>query len=222
VARARYTVTCRFETSLCPTTLEMDTVGGVIRRPRERQYSPTFWPVPSRLTVEQDRVLHALFETPTAAALSGVGALEWIVARNAVKERAFGFIPVLAHPIGGTNGDIQVHEAALMAQGDVSAALRTYLPEAHGADELVQCDDSAVRVHAIKRSHDGDGVTVRLFCEKPRSEPVRLWLNGHRVRTAFACDALERELHALTVEPEGCVVVPLSARLTSVRLGHSP
>jgi hypothetical protein len=38
------------------------------------------------------------------------------------------------------------------------------------------------------------------------------------VRAAFACDALERELHQLDIEPEGCVVVPLSSRLTSLRL----
>src|SRR3954466_15477095 len=43
VARPRYTVTCRVMTALAPAELEMDTIGGVIKRPRERQYSPTFW-----------------------------------------------------------------------------------------------------------------------------------------------------------------------------------
>ncbi len=227
VARPRYTVTCRFETALKPSELEMDTVGGVIKRPRERLYSPTFWAVPSRLTLEDGRSLHALFETPTAASLSPAGDLEWIVARNAPKERAWGWLPVLAHPIGGTNEEVQHHEAALMGQGDVDLAKRQlelhWLPEEHRhasshADELVRCDSPNVKVHAVKRSHDGDGVTVRLFCEKPGGAPVRVWLKGHAVTHARTCDALERELEPLTIEPEGSVLVRLSSRLTSLRL----
>jgi hypothetical protein len=227
VARPRYTVTLRVVTALSPRELEMDTIGGVIKRPRERQYSPTFWAVPSRLTLDDGRQLHAMFEAPTAASLSPSGALEWIVARNAPKERAFGWLPVLAHPIGGTNGEVQAHEAALMGKGDVEAAQRQleleWLPEAHrpashAADELVQCDTPQVKVHAVKRAHDGDGVTVRLFCEKPPKAPVRLWLKGRPVRAAFRTDALERELQPLTVEPEGRVVVPMQSRLTSLRL----
>lgn len=227
VARPRYTVTCRFDTGLAPPELEMDTVGGVIKRPRERLYSPTFWAVPSRLTLDDGRVLNALFETPTAASLSPNGGLEWIVARNAPKERAWGWLPVLAHPIGGTNEEVQHHEAALMGQGDVDAAKRQlelhWLPEEHRhastfCDELVCCDSPNVKVSAVKRAHDGDGVTVRLFCEKPPGAPVRVWLKGHAVKHARTCDALERELVELTVEPEGSVLVPMSSRMTSLRL----
>ncbi|MBL8951011.1 MAG: hypothetical protein JNK82_09560 [Myxococcaceae bacterium] len=227
VARPRYTVTCRIATALSPTELEMDTIGGVIKRPRERLYSPTFWAVPSRLTLNDGRQLHALFETPTAASLSPGGGLEWIVARNAPKERAWGWLPVLAHPIGGTNEESQHHEAALMGRGDVEQAKRLlelhWLPEEHRpassyADELVCCDSPDVKVHAVKRSHDGDGVTVRLFCERPSGVRVRVWLKGHPVRHARRCDALERELETLTVDSEGSVLVPLSSRLTSLRL----
>ncbi len=227
VARPRYTVTCRFETALAPKELEMDTVGGVIKRPREKLYSPTFWAVPSRLTLDDGRLLHAMFEAPTAASLSQTGGLEWIVARNAPKERAFGWLPVLAHPIGGSNEDVQHHEAAFMGAGDLAAARRQlelhWLPEehrdaSHAAHDLVQCDSPHVKVHAVKRSHDGAGVTVRLFCEKPQLGPVKVWLKDRRVRSASKCDALERELHELEVCPEGRVEVQVSSRLTSVRL----
>lgn len=227
VARARYTVTCAFQTALKPDALEMDTVGGVIKRPRERQYSPTFWAVPSRLTLDDGRQLHALFESPTAASLSPANLLEWIVARNAPKERAFGWLPVLAHPIGGTNPDLQVHEGAVMGKGDLAEAramLETWwLPEAHrdashAASTLVRCDSPSVRVSAVKRSHDGAGVTVRLSCDRVPPGPVRVWVEGQPVKHAVECDALERELHVLEIEGEGRVVVPVTSRLTSLRL----
>ncbi len=167
VAAARITVTCRFETALHAETLEMDTLGGIITRPRERLYSPTFWPVPSRLTLRQGRALTALFEAPTAAALGKSGCLEWIVARNAQKERAFRVLPVLAHPIGGSCSDIQIHEAALLAGDDAVELAATqrqlelaWLPEVYrglfaAAHRLVRCDTAGVSVRAVKRHPEG-------------------------------------------------------------------
>ena len=226
VVRTRWTVTCRFEVALTPTSLSMDTVGGVIERPHERQYSPTFWAVPSRLTLDDGRLLHALFESPTAASLSPAGALEWIVARNAPRERAFGWLPVLAHPIGGTNSDVQVHHAAVMGRGALAEAQQAlelrWLPELHRAasehgEDLVQCDDGTVLIKAVKRSGVGGDVTVRVYREEPLTGPVRLWLHERGVTEAWICDALDRQLQPLTIEPGGRVVVPLASRLTSVR-----
>lgn len=225
VAKDRTTVTCRFEVNLAPHALAMDTVGGEIERPRERQFSPTFWAVPSRLTLDDGRAMHALFESPTAISVSKSGALEWIVARNAPRERAFGWLPVLAHPIGGTNPDHQVHHAALMGRGEVREARRSlelhWLPEAHRAaseqvEELVQCDSSAVSVRAVKRSSSGE-VTVRLYRERQVDGPVRVWLSDHEVESAWSCDALGRPLSELEIS-EGQVVVPMSSRLISVKL----
>jgi hypothetical protein len=229
-ARPRVTVTCRFETTLHPVTLEMDTVGGVISRPREKLYSPTFWPVPSRLSVRDGHALHALFESPTAASLSMGGALEWIVARNAEKERAFRWLPVLAHPIGGSCHDAQVHEAALLGGPcpiALAAAQRqlelSWLPPQQrvagaSARARVRCDTDGVVVRALKRVERGDGLLVRLFCETPAKAPVRVRLEHAAVKEAFLCDALERTQERLCVEPDGHVVVPLSGRLTSLRL----
>ncbi len=229
VAAPRVTVSARFETALDPAQLEMDTVGGVITRPRERLYSPTYWPVPSRLTLRDRRALHVLFESPTAAALGQGGALDWIVARNAPKERAFGWLPVLAHPIGGSTPDVQVHEAALLATPDALTSTRAALARcwtssalelaaAQAASALVRCDTPGVSVAALKHALRRGGLTVRLFCEQVPASPVRLWFERIRVRAAFACDALERQLHPLVVEPSGCVVVPLAQRLTSLHL----
>jgi hypothetical protein len=230
VARARVTVTCRFETRLHPSTLQMDTVGGVIERPREKLYSPTFWPVPSRLSVRDGHALHALFEAPTAASLSAAGALEWIVARNAEKERAFRWLPVLAHPIGGSNPDVQVHEAALLG-GPCPVALASaqrqielnWLPAAErsagrSVRERVRCDTDGVVVKALKRAARGEGVMLRVFCESPTGACVRLKLHDAAVKKAWLSDALERTGAPLTVEPDGTVVVPVTERMTSLKL----
>mgnify|MGYP000878661174 FL=1 len=48
--------------------------------------------------------------------------------------------------------------------------------------------------------------------------PVRVWVEGQPVKHAVECDALERELHVLEIEGEGRVVVPVTSRLTSLRL----
>jgi hypothetical protein len=255
VAPSRTTVTARWSTALDPSQLEMDTVGGVIHRPRERLYSPTYWGVPSRLTLRdaqavhglaqgveaggsareqntESAALHALFESPTAASLGAHGVLDWIVARNAPKERAFGWLPVLAHPIGGTNPDLQVHEAALLAAPHALAAARQQLERcwsssqleqhaAHAALSLVRCDTPGVSITALKRSAAGEGLTLRLYCEQVPPEPVRLWLDKLKIRTALLCDALERPLsprRPLPLEPSGCVVVPVAQRLTSLWL----
>ncbi|MBS1150313.1 MAG: putative alpha-mannosidase [Myxococcaceae bacterium] len=233
VAGSRRTATCRFDVALDPKTLEMDTVGGVIDRPRERHNSPTFWAVPSRLTLrDKGQSLFALFESPTAASLSPTGALEWIVARNALKERAFGILPVMAHPIGGSNRDRQVHEAALMPSGLVDAPhlaharrqlSRAWLaPElrgaSHAAEAIVRCDAPGVTIAAVKRAESGEGVIVRLFCEQLPEKPIRVTVEGLVVTQASVCDALERELRVLEVEPLGQVVLPLEQRLTSLRL----
>jgi hypothetical protein len=227
IARTRTTVTARFEVALSPASLKMDTVGGEIERPRERQFSPTFWPVSSRLTLDDGKVMHALFESPTAVSLAPSGALEWIIARNAPRERAFGWLPVLAHPIGGTNPDVQVHHAALLGRTEVLSARRSlelhWLPELHRAasehaEDLVGCDSGAVTVRAVKRSGAGGDVTVRLYRGEPVNGPVRVWLRDRTFARAFTCDALDRELQPLTIEPDGRAVVPLTSRLTSVRL----
>jgi hypothetical protein len=232
-APARLTVTCHSQTVLEPATLEMDTVGGVIQRPRERLHSPTFWAVPSLLTLRGAHDLHALFESPTAASLTPAGALEWIVARNALKERAFGWLPVLAHPIGGTNVDVQVHDSALLALpaglglATLSRARRAldlaWLPVGEraaslSAESVVHCDTPGVKVVALKRAASGAGVVVRLYCERVPERPVRLTVENLAPREASLCDALERPLWALTIEPSGCVLVPIANRTTSLRV----
>jgi len=229
-AARRQTVTCRLELLASPATLEMDTIGGSIARPRERGFAPTFWPVPSRVTLQgAAQALHVGFEAPSAVSFSPDHALEWIVARNPVKERAFGLLPVLAHPIGGTTDDLQIHRAALFAtegRGVEPSLLRhvafAWLPSSARrleriVGDLVRCDDPQVTFSAMKRAETGAGVILRLVRPSTSDRLVRVWLPSKEIWGAFRCNAREESLEPLAIE-DGRVVVPLAARLTSVRL----
>ncbi len=229
-AARRLSVTCRFEMVDNEVTLEMDTVGGNIERPRERVHQPTFWPVPSLLTLQgASGGVHVGFETPTAVSFRPDHTLEWIVARNPMKERAFGLLPVLAHPIGGTVDELQTHRSAMfVTRGrgvckEVRRCLENgWLSPAHQrlkqrALSLVCCDDPEVSFAAIKRADAGGGVIVRLACELRAPRTVRVWIPSQTVGGAFLCNAREETLRPLAIE-SGQVLVPLNARLTTIRL----
>jgi hypothetical protein len=229
-ASRRKTVTCRFEVPHVSTTLTMDTIGGSIERPRERVHEPTFWPVPSRVTLQgAARALHVGFEAPTAVSFSPECALEWIVARNPVKERAFGLLPVLAHPIGGTVDELQSHHAVLFATSGHTLSPKMlrhvafhWLPDAARplerlVNDLVQCDDPRVVFSAMKRADLGVGVILRIGRGSHTNGVVRVWLPSKEIWGAFRCDAREENLEPLEID-NGRVVVPLLARLTSIRL----
>jgi len=230
-AGRRVTVTARWETRLEAPSLTMDTVGGHIERPHERHYKPTFWPVPSVVSLRTaSSALHVGFEAPTAVAFTPPGTLEWIVARNAVKERAFfGLLPVLAHPIGGTGDEHQTHDAAMfVTSADASiATVRRSLERIwfssdhrsldHHADLLVQCDDPAVSILAAKRADVGAGIIVRLASDSLEPRVSHLWLQSNAISTATRCDAREQHLEPLEIV-EGRARVPIERRITTVRL----
>lgn len=224
-----YTVTCHSELALAADVLEMDTVGGSIERPSQRLHSPTFWPVPSLLSLRSEsQALHACFEAPSAVSFSPSNDLEWIVARNARKERAFRFLPVLAHPIGGTSDVPHAHRAALFVSppsvdtAEVRARMERYWQShlQHFTDtviEAIRCDDPAVAVVASKRADQGLGVIVRLSRENTAATTVRLSLPTGAVLYAMRCDGREQDIESLEVK-DGCAVITLRHRLTSVRL----
>ncbi len=231
-AARRRTVTCRWELTHEPVSMEMDTLGGHIERPRERGHEPTFWPVPSMLTLRDARgATRVCFEAPTAVSFSPDHALEWIVARNPVKERAFGVLPVLAHPIGGTVDERQTHAAAIFStEGHaLSPELRervatAWLPNEERrlkeiGDAVVRSDDPTVCFAAVKRADVGGGVIVRIVCDEGTPRTVRLWVAPEVgcVHAARRCDAREEDLETLEVDGERAVV-PLVSRLTTVRL----
>ncbi len=229
-AARRLTVTCRCELGAEPTSLEMDTLGGRIERPRERIHQPTFWPVPSLVSLRgASRTLNVGFEAPSAVSFSPDHALEWIVARNAPKERAFRLLPVLAHPIGGTDDGPTTHRAAIFLTrpdarfADVRRQLESaWLSPAHRllrqlANSLVLCSDPAVSITAVKRADVGVGIIVRAVDHDRSPRTVELRLSSAETRAAASCTARERDLADLVIV-RGRALVPLSSHLTTVRL----
>ncbi len=200
---ARRTVTCLLELVPGLGTLRMDAAGGEITRPAEKLYAPTFWPALSHVEAGD---LRLGLDAPTAVSASAAGDFEWIVARHATKERAFGVLPVLAHPIGGSVSAPQVHEATL-AVG----------PRPVTQDAWIRCSDERVRVGAVKVAADRRGFIVRLHSDATLEGPVELRIAGHCVEQAHLCDARETDLEELPVRG-GVPSVTLRNRISSVRL----
>jgi hypothetical protein len=236
-ACARRTLTIRFPTTLHGSRLTMDVPGGTVLRPAQKLYRPTFWSARSFVHYVDEttgRGLAALLGGPACVSLTGEGALEWVALRNALKERAFGFIPVLAHPAGGTDDAEHVFEYAIRItpRGDFRAnripftarqVLRE-LPRAPDGLEMellakgtLVVDHPEIMVIAMKIASRGEGVIARLqsFAAGPAEvhlhSPVRL------IRSAWVCDARERDIAALPVQ-DGKVRASLERSLTSIRL----
>jgi len=234
-AARRLTVTCRFPLTLGADSLTMDVPGGLLRRAAHKLYDPTFWPARSFAHVqdpETERGAAVFLGGPAAIALRTQG-LEWIAARNAPKERAFGFLPILCHPIGGCCHERQVLDYGVWLT-PAGGVLENRLPRvarevlrdawiAPGApdlealaDTLVTSDRPDVLVGAVKPASRGAGVVVRL--ERFARHAAHAALHAARpIRAAWLCDARERDLGPLPVK-DGRVTVPLALALTSVRL----
>ena len=228
-AARRRTVTCLFDTRLRPTVLEMDVPGGVARRGLVRIYDPTFW-CASNFVHARDAVTGeglALVAGSTVSVSAGpAGSLEWVMLRNAPRERAFGFLPVPAHPASGPNDEENGFEYAVWftSEGDwrgnrlhtalehvLWAELGSHaLAEPVALDGAVRTDHADVRVRAVKPADDGRGVVVRLVSYAGEGAMVRLAFGHRAIARAVLCDALERDLKDLAVEggsarvPVGC------------------
>jgi hypothetical protein len=236
-ARAKRTVTCRFSTVFAASQLTMDVTGGIVDRPVEKLYRPTFWPARSFVHLQsapEGPGLAAFLGGPATASSDGAGSLEWIALRNAPREMAFGVLPILAHPASGTDphqGDLE-YAVWFTPGGDarhnrlphhVRSALRAALFDPHEADldelanSVVLVDRADVKVTALKPAFDGRGVIVRLSSFAPGPVEVRLSCPSRPIQRATACDARERDGTPLPVR-DGVVVVPLPRALGSVRV----
>lgn len=238
LVRERRTVTCRFPAVSRSETLAMDVPGGIVERGAYKLYDPTFWAARSFAHHPAQGGGHGLVAFlggPASAALHA-GALEWVALRNATRERAFGFLPVLAHPATGTSpeeqtldyavwysppGDFRALELPRLARralGEhplpVCDALRELQPM---AEAVVRVDRREVLVSAVKTASRGAGLVVRLQSHAPRPLTVRLHCTVRPLVAARLCDARERDLGELELVG-GNAIVPVDSALTSVRL----
>ncbi len=233
-AAHRHTITCAVPLSFVPRELVMDVPGGVVSRPTQKVYAPTFWPARTFVHARDPKEGHGLAAILSGPACVTMGAagLEWVVLRNAPLERAFGVLPIPAHPASGADPDVHTSDYALCvtAAGDyrdnrlpwlARRELRTLWTGDSGAsqaaDELVQLDRDDVLLSTVKRAADGHGIVVRLIRYAPEVGEVGITLSRGEIRAATRCDAVERDLAPLGVEG-GRVQVPLEGTINSVRL----
>ncbi len=234
-AADRRTVTARFGTGLAPGSLAMDVPGGVVVRPLDRIYSPTFWPAQSFVHFQDEasgRGLALCFSLPGAVACRPDGTLELVVLRNATGERVLGLFPLQGMTVPGHEVSPHACEYALLftAAGDWRrnsipvAARRAFSghpllpPGPEGlAASLASVDRPEVTVAAVKRASRGDGTIVRLCSWGQTGLPVVLSLRGDLPRQAFLCDARERDLGPLPVSGRD-IRLDMPGAIASVRV----
>jgi len=193
----------------------MDVPGGVVERPLDKLYRPTFW-CASHFVHARDATglggLALLTDAPATVTARRLGTLEWMVLRNAHKERAFGLLPVPAHPAAGYNDEPHACDYGVRFTGpgdwracglpdDVAAFVAAVNDCCAPGDGVanpggVVVTGGLATVLACKRAEDHHGVILRLQFHEEPSGPVRVERPGSVVVHAERCDALERSLGA--------------------------
>jgi hypothetical protein len=226
MAAERRTVTVRFVADISASRLAMDAVGGIVVRPPQRIYNPTFWALQHFMHLQDDangRGLALCLGMPGAASYQRDGRLEVIVLRNATQERAFGLFPLLGLPAEGHERVSHTFDYAIWftpagdwrENGIPQLALRLDNPwDTTGraelsalADSVVKTDQPEVVVVAVKPASRGEGLIVRLSTLSYFGLPVAVTARDRQFKAAFLCDARERDLGLLEVQGQ-------TARLT--------
>ena len=235
-AGRRRTMTVRFHWGLEAEGLLMDQPGGVVQRPHEKVYSPTFWPFQHFVHVrdrKSGRGLALYQRWPGAVSLTSSGQLSVVALRNAAIERAFGLLPLSGNPARGYEKEAYTFDYALefTPQGDwqenrlaEKAYQRFHTPNPEGRFETLQhqtrsevlLDRPDVILLADKQAARGKGRIIRLY-SLDGGATVRLCLRSNRIKDAWLCDARERDLKPLAVV-DGELEVELPGTLTTVRL----
>jgi len=239
----RRTVTLAVQQRSPIESLAMHQPGCMVTRPLQRWYSPTFWPLHSfaaalPIPADEESLPALVLATGVSTALHAAasGAVETVVARTAVKELAYGIVPVLAPAWGRTwgtqTGDLALRwideprQAVVIEAGRDLARLVDRAAGRLPPWWLVETDEPLVEVTTVKAAHRGHGVIVRLRHWGPMGppRPVRLTLaagTGAAIAEAWQADSLERDLAPLIVEG-GVALLAIGQHLTTVRLAVSP
>ncbi|MDJ0763877.1 MAG: glycoside hydrolase family 38 C-terminal domain-containing protein [Myxococcota bacterium] len=236
MAKRKTTITCCFPTQFKGDELTMDVPGGIVIRPTQKLYDPTFWPARTfvHFRDSSDRGgLAAFLGGPATASLKG-GTLEWVALRNAPREMAYKILPVASHPASGTTDEATSFTYAIWftKRGDFrdnalpevaeTALHRTWAhPLEKDLDAIAKSKLTSshpqVLITAYKQAHRGEGMIARISSYAPQGTVVTLSCCQGVIQKAFLCDALERDIKALTVEG-GAAVVPIKGNITTVRL----
>jgi hypothetical protein len=236
-AANRHTITVQFKTGLAPGQLTMDQPGGVVARPLQRLYNPTFWLLHHFLHAQADgdgRGVALGLPRPGAAAWRPGGILETVAIRNATRELAYGFFPVAATPATGHmrasytfNYAIWFTPAGNWQDNGVHIVARSLADspwDTSGMAQLRQLAASGMAVDrpdvwivAVKPASRGEGWIVRLLTYTTPAPQVTLTARGRTIQAALLCDARERDLEPLSVQ-DNTVRLTMPGAIASVRL----
>ncbi len=235
--KKKRTITCRFVTGIRDSGLLMDVPGGVVKRPFTKIHDPTFWPA-INFVHTKDHVSGsgmAVFPGgPASVSGNSNGIIEWIALRNTPREKAFGFLPLLAHPASGTaseeftfnyavwftpNGGWQENRLYGLAQEVLSDAWITPgAPDVKKmAESFISVDREDVFVSVLKKASRGKGLIARLLYYHKCPYEVRLEFKDRFIKKAVLCDARERDKEDVPVESGGAVLM-INSAITTVRL----
>jgi hypothetical protein len=240
-APKRKSVTVRFATGIAADRVLMDTPGGIVSRPREKIYSPTYWPFQHFLHIqerERERGLALYQNLPGAASLDSDGTLEIVALRNAPRERAYHIFPVSGNPAKGYERDEFTFIYALeftsggdwieseLAEKVYDGIVNPWADLSHDclqqlAEGQINIDRTDVWVMANKPAWRGQGRIVRLYTLASPHQTVTLSSAHHVIDKAYLCDARERDIQSLEVR-DGTVRFNLTGTITSVRLISTP
>jgi hypothetical protein len=242
-ARLRRTVTLDVHQITPVASLAMHQPGGMVVRDLTRWYEPTFWPLhsfgsalPAGDVDARAPTLTMAAAVPTALHATADGTIETVVARTAVKEIAFGAVPVLA-PAWGRRWGTQSAALALSWSpvNDLPMSIRSgrhlqrIIDHAVGRRVpawLIEVDDPLVDVLAVKHADRGHGYIVRLrnWSTEHATRVVRLTLppgTDAVITEAWRADSRERDLARQRVLG-GAAHVELDSYLTTIRLEIQP
>lgn len=235
----RRTLTCRFAGEPFVAPFVMDTPGGVVSRPFEKLFHPTFWSVNRFVSAKRRRdgkTFALLFPGPASISGDESGRLEVVALRNATKEQAYGILPMLGFPARGREREPFRFQGALFFGGRSDwmddrlpfLARETFADDREEFASARALGEGLVRVHggeaivlAVKPASRGSGIVVRLYvpsyqlARSPEAVEVE-WSGGDVVR-ATLCDARERDLSSLELR-SGRVRLPIDRSILSLRL----
>lgn len=236
-APAQRTITTRFATGISANELVMDSPGGMVVRPPQKVYAPTFWPLHRFVHIRDEDTgagLAVIQHYPGAISYKPDGRVELVALRNATREKAYGFIPIPGNPAEGfekeryifdyalvftPSGDWRENNIAELAYSKVGglwdhpngSALRAV------ASHVVTTDRADVWITAVKPACRGDGVIVRMCTLAAPGEPVLVSFQNRDVKGAFLCDARERDINPLEVH-NGSTLVTMPGTIATLRL----
>jgi hypothetical protein len=237
IAPLRHTITTRFDTSIKATRLVMDSPGGIVFRPLQKGYMPTFWPLHRFIHVQDDESGWGLafFRTlPGAISCRPDGRLELVALRNTPRERALGFLPLAGNPARGEERETYsfIYYLLFTPHGnwldnklpEIAADLENQSLERNGriawgnlASSVFKLNRQDVQIIAAKAASRGDGWIVRLYTLGTMDKPLILTCKNRKIREAFLCDARERDLKSVKVK-DGDVHLTLPGAIASLRL----